>query len=66
MNLEFESGYTCENCGESIVIPVDYSQGSSQEFVEDCPVCCCPNLIRIEIDENGEVDSWGASEQDLM
>ena len=40
-----EASYTCVSCGEEIVIPIDYSAGTSQEFVEDCPVCCRANVI---------------------
>lgn len=51
-----ETTYVCDGCGEEIVIPVDPSAGMSQEFVEDCPVCCQPNVVRVEIDEtNGDV-----------
>lgn len=65
MNLESEAEYICENCGESIVVPIDVTQGRYQEYVEDCPVCCCPNVIRVEVDEDGTVDLRGSSEQDL-
>ena len=57
-----ESSYTCESCGEQIVVPIDLSAGSLQEYVEDCPVCCCPNVIRVEIDDAGEVRVWAARE----
>lgn len=43
-----DATYTCHACGETIVIPVDPSQGNSQEYVEDCPVCCRPNVIRVD------------------
>jgi len=59
-----ETSYTCDHCGEEIVIPVDFSGGSTQQYVEDCPVCCSPNVIHVEIDEQGEVQSWGQAEQD--
>ncbi len=45
-----EGGYVCPSCGEQIVIPLDASQGRQQEYVEDCPVCCHPNIIHIEFD----------------
>ncbi len=47
--MEFEASYTCPSCGEEIVIPVDPSEGARQDFVEDCPVCCSPNRILLEI-----------------
>lgn len=53
--------YVCDSCGEEIVIPVDLSQGTEQEFVEDCPVCCCPNVVTIEFDEAG-VRAWATRE----
>jgi hypothetical protein len=36
--------------------------GMSQEFVEDCPVCCRPNVVHVEIDDDGEVRAWGERE----
>lgn len=63
MNLmEAEAAYICDACGEEIVIPLDFSQGSTQEFVEDCPVCCRPNVIHVEIDKNGEARIWAEAE----
>ncbi len=59
-----ETSYTCQACGEEIVIPIDLSAGREQEYVEDCPVCCRPNVIRIHLDRAGEVSADGAPEQD--
>jgi hypothetical protein len=53
-----EESYVCESCGEEIVVPVDVSAGAIQEYVEDCPVCCRPNLIHVEVDEAGSVRVW--------
>lgn len=60
--LSHESSYVCESCGEEIVIPIDATQGTSQQYVEDCPVCCCPNVITVEIEDDGEVRVWAARE----
>ena len=46
-----EGRYVCPTCGESIVIPLDRSQGTTQSYGEDCPVCCNPNQIHVEFDE---------------
>jgi hypothetical protein len=51
-----EGAYVCGSCGESIVIPLDPSAGRRQRYVEDCPVCCAPNEISVEFDEDGEAD----------
>jgi hypothetical protein len=31
---------------------VDESAGSRQEYVEDCQVCCKPNVLRIQWDNS--------------
>ena len=60
--MESDGSYICDSCGEEIVVPLDLSAGRSQEYVEDCPVCCCPNVIHVEIDEDGEGRVWGEAE----
>ncbi len=57
-----ESEYLCEACGEMIVIPVDPAAGTRQQYVEDCPVCCRPNIITVSIDERGRVHAAGVPE----
>jgi DNA-directed RNA polymerase subunit RPC12/RpoP len=57
-----EATYICGACGEEIVIPVDLTQGDEQEYVEDCPVCCQANVIRIEVDSAGEISAWAELE----
>jgi len=57
-----EASYVCDVCGEEIVIPIDRSAGESQEFVEDCPVCCHPQVVRVEVEEDGEVRAWSVGE----
>ena len=44
-----EASYVCDSCGEDIVVPIDWSGGNRQSYVEDCPVCCNPNVIHVEI-----------------
>jgi len=57
-----EASYTCDSCGEEIVVPIDLSAGTSQEYVEDCPVCCRPNVIHVEVEEDGDVRVWAQRE----
>jgi hypothetical protein len=57
-----EASYVCDSCGEEIVLPIDLSAGAGQESVEDCPVCCCPNVIHVEVDEDGDVRVWAKRE----
>ena len=44
---------SCPYCGEASELPVDLAGGSVQEYVEDCPVCCQPWLVRVELDGEG-------------
>jgi len=62
--MQHEATYVCDSCGEDIVIPVDMSAGSRQDYVEDCPVCCHPSVIHLEIDEDGGARVWAEAEQD--
>lgn len=50
-----DGSYVCDSCGEEIVIPLDSSGGAVQEYVEDCPVCCRPHVIRVTFEADGEV-----------
>lgn len=50
-----EAAYICDACGEEIVVPVDPAAGAEQEYVEDCPVCCRPNLLTITVEPDGTV-----------
>ena len=52
---EEEASYFCSACGEEIVVTVDLSAGEEQEYVEDCPVCCRPHRLLVEVDARGHV-----------
>lgn len=57
-----DCSYVCDSCGEEIVIPIDPTQGTEQEFVEDCPVCCCPNVVTVQIEDDGSIRIWASCE----
>ncbi|MDA0254852.1 MAG: CPXCG motif-containing cysteine-rich protein [Planctomycetota bacterium] len=57
-----EATYICDSCGEEIVVPVDISAGSHQDYIEDCPVCCHPMSLHVEIDFDGEARVQGEHE----
>ena len=44
-----EQTYTCGSCGESIVTAIDPTAGAEQEYVDDCPVCCRPHVLRVRV-----------------
>lgn len=44
----------CPYCGESFETNIDASAGS-QEYIEDCQVCCRPIVFRVAADDDGNV-----------
>ena len=48
------SGFQCASCGEWNDTSVDESGGRSQQYVEDCQVCCKPNLLQVSFDADAE------------
>ena len=51
--MQEDASYICQSCGEEIVVPIDLTAGTHQEYVEDCPVCCCPHVISVDIESDG-------------
>ena len=49
----------CPYCGETFETEMDAS-GGSQEYIEDCYVCCRPILFRVEVDVHGELMTFEA------
>jgi hypothetical protein len=45
-----EATFQCAACGQWIETTVDESGGSRQQYVEDCQVCCQPNVLSIQWD----------------
>jgi hypothetical protein len=48
-----DARYQCAGCGEWNDTFVDQSAGGRQQYVEDCQVCCKPNLLDVR---------WNAAE----
>jgi len=46
------TNWYCASCGRPNETLVDLSAGFAQEYVEDCAVCCRPNLITLHIAED--------------
>ncbi len=44
--------YYCAFCGEPNTTFVDISGGMQQSYVEDCQVCCRPNVLYVRFDED--------------
>ncbi len=58
--MESTADYSCAYCGEANLTFVDLSAGTQQSYVEDCQVCCRPNILYIRVDEDSleiEIDT---------
>jgi hypothetical protein len=49
-----EATFQCAGCGERNQTSVDESAGRRQSYVEDCQVCCKPNLLRVTYDKSAQ------------
>jgi hypothetical protein len=45
-----EAGFQCAGCGEWNQTTVDETAGGTQSYVEDCQVCCKPNVLQVRYD----------------
>jgi hypothetical protein len=61
--MQDDGSYVCDHCGEEIVIPLDPAAGQVQSYVEDCPICCHPNVIHVRWEDDGP-QVWAEPEQD--
>ena len=51
--LASDAEVACPYCGETITIPLDPSGGRTQEYVEDCQVCCQPCQVSVRYAADG-------------
>lgn len=57
-STETEVEVTCPYCGEEGSVLVDSGGGDTQEYVEDCAVCCRPWQVHVSIGVDGAVEVW--------
>ncbi|HLP89398.1 MAG TPA: CPXCG motif-containing cysteine-rich protein [Nostocaceae cyanobacterium] len=50
--MQTTSEYYCAYCGEENLTFIDLSGGMQQSYIEDCQVCCRPNILYIRVDED--------------
>lgn len=48
-----EATYRCAYCGSENTIEVDPTGGRRQAYEEDCQTCCRPNVLHIEVWNDG-------------
>ena len=46
-----QAGFQCAGCGEWNDTIVDRSAGKRQSYVEDCQICCKPNILTLIYDQ---------------
>jgi hypothetical protein len=52
-----EARFQCAGCGEWNETSADASAGRAQQYVEDCQVCCKPNVLTL---------SWDAEAREFL
>ena len=53
-----EANVLCPYCGESVAIGLDPGGGETQEYVEDCEVCCRPMQVVVTYQPDGSAEVW--------
>ena len=53
IHADSDAKATCPHCGETVAMALDPGGGTSQEYVEDCEVCCRPWRVRVLYDGLG-------------
>jgi hypothetical protein len=53
----------CPYCGESFSTPIDLTAGS-QQYIEDCQICCQNILLTIEVDGSGGLSALRTARTD--
>jgi len=54
--LDSEAEVSCPHCGEVVEIALDPGGGDSQDYVQDCEVCCRPWRVQVRYDTTGSVE----------
>lgn len=49
--MQTTTEFYCAFCGEENTAFVDLSAGMQQSYVEDCQICCRPNVLYLTVDE---------------
>jgi hypothetical protein len=62
---DLEAEVTCPYCGQSVTIALDPGSGASQEYVEDCQVCCRPWKVNVSYGEDGAAEVTVDAEDEM-
>ncbi|MCG3144513.1 MAG: hypothetical protein HONDAALG_01943 [Gammaproteobacteria bacterium] len=58
-----EHHFTCPYCGETVSVLLDLSVDGTQDYVEDCEVCCRPMRLALSA-EDGLLAGFEATQSD--
>lgn len=64
MSLVESAWIECPYCGENIELVIDCSI-ESQQYIEDCFVCCKPISLSIDVESNGKINVVPRHENDI-
>jgi len=59
-----ENQAQCPYCGETVQVLIDEGGGSSQSYVEDCPVCCRPWTVEVHVTASDEAEVFLSRQDD--
>lgn len=59
---EVEGRYFCDTCNQEVFVPIDVSAGQRQEFIEECPICGSPMVLRADVQPDGRAHVDGRRE----
>lgn len=53
---QLEATVSCPHCGEITALSLDPGGGATQEYVEDCQVCCRPWQVSVRYQPDGTAE----------
>lgn len=56
--LDTDADLACPYCGETVTVALDPAGGATQEYVEDCEVCCRPWRVHVHFSDDGIAEVW--------
>ena len=50
---DLDAAVVCPYCAEQVTVTLDPGSGTTQDYVEDCPVCCQPWRVTVRYASDG-------------
>ncbi len=61
---DLSSEVHCPYCGEAVEITLDPGSGGSQQYIEDCQVCCRPWQVNVTYRDDGTAEVYVEASDD--